>query len=348
MRITRRYAVDVMPSGAYWREPTLAEQKVDFKAIEEDEGVAVQGARLRLGLLLYAQRNLIIRWLDSARFTPVNAGRVPGFMGRQLISEFVRIRLRGYYDGTVDLNRSLDKPLKGLLQMATDRKVAAAQRAGMDFVSSVLAPIRKITATTFAANGKRLKTTTMLAGEIRAAYAKWLDLAEGRPELVDLYLVAPLDVVGMAWRTWQEKNAPISGFLEAMFRDLRAQRRIPILPVSTTQDTIVTTYNNEANNAIYEGSLRSSEIEALQYSAIRDARTCLKCYSLDGTIRPKDDYKFWGTYTPPIHLKCRCRVTPVRGDEAAINDMTPANDLLNRLTKVGSIAPGFGGYDPND
>lgn len=74
----------------------------------------------------------------------------------------------------------------------------------------------------------------------------------------------------------------------------------------------------------------------------------MACVSLDGTVRPKDDYEFWGFYTPPIHPRCRCRVIPVRSVEAGRIKPTSPDEMLKRLDKIGgSIPPGFGGYDPN-
>jgi hypothetical protein len=65
-------------------------------------------------------------------------------------------------------------------------------------------------------------------------------------------------------------------------------------------------------------------------------------------VRPKDDYEFWGFYTPPIHSMCRCRVVPVTVKEAPSIRPTSPEEMLKRLEKIGgSIPPGFGGYDPN-
>ena len=98
------------------------------------------------------------------------------------------------------------------------------------------------------------------------------------------------------------------------------------------------------NAGVYESALLDSEVAMLQFSALKDSATCSRCRSLDGTIRPKDDYSFWGFYTPPIHPRCRCSVVPVKGSEQQPTDKEVVDKLLDSIGQ--GMPPGFGGYDP--
>jgi SPP1 gp7 family putative phage head morphogenesis protein len=89
------------------------------------------------------------------------------------------------------------------------------------------------------------------------------------------------------------------------------------------------------NDGVTEQASRDADVVAFFYTAIRDSRTCSRCRSLDGIIRPKAD-PLWQTITPPNHHRCRCRKVPITRYEKYRE--TP----LSRVPKV-QPAEGFGG-----
>jgi SPP1 gp7 family putative phage head morphogenesis protein len=339
----RRYAVDLVPAGCYWRDLTPAESKLDFAAIEAADGAALQGSRMRLGLLLQAQRNAVILRTRSERFSPMLARTTPAYLARQIANEFVRIHARGYADGVRQHNEaSPGKPISGPGQSGTDRLVSEARAAGYGFARKVFAPVAKSLVDAFALTGQRVKEQPKLEAEIRTAYAKWLEPTQG--DASEIRLATPLDVLEIGYEAWEQRNSPITGFLDVLFREM--PEGAEQLTASATTAEISTERQRLLNAAVFESGLKDAATESYQFSAIRDSRTCAYCLSLDGVVRPKDDFTFWGFYTPPIHQRCRCSlITVLKSEKLTPTQSAEVDRLLESIG--GKVPPGFGGYDPS-
>jgi hypothetical protein len=332
----RTLELDLVPADAYWRDPTVSEARLDFAAMEEADGKALHGSRLRLGILLGAQRNAVILRTRSTRFSPALARFTPAFMGRQIAREFVRIHARGYSDGLAQAGAT-----DGPGQRGTDRLVAEAKTAGYAFTERVLAPVRRSIVDAFALTGQRVKPQEQLEAEIRTAYAKWIEPAPDGIQPAELRFASPL---GLLYKTWEQKNSPISAYLDVLFGAFKDEG-LPQLTTSTLSRVVSTERNRLLNAGVYESALLDEEVEYLQYSNLRDGhKVCGFCGRLDGIVRPKNDYTFWGFYTPPVHDSCMCFTVAVKGQEQQPTDKKVVDDLLESV--FGKMPPGFGGYDP--
>lgn len=344
----RRWEVDLVPADAYWRDLTPAENRLDFSAIEAADGEALHGSRLRLGLLLQAQRNAVIVRTRSPRFSPQTARTTPVYLARQIANEFVRIHARGYYDGVAQHNRASEgKPIAGPGSTGTDRLVNEARAAGYGFARKVFAPVQRSLVDAFALSGLRVKDQAKLEAEIRTAYTRWLEPSQAK--VSEIRLASPLDVLNVAYRTWEQRNSPVSAFLEVLFGEMPEGPEQ--LTASATMAEVSTERQRLLNAAVFESGLKDADTESYQFSALREgkvfaANVCRTCRALDGTIRPKTDFTFWGFYTPPIHPRCRCSLVTVRHAD----NLTPTeNAEVDRLLEsIGQkVPPGFGGYDPS-
>lgn len=335
----RRFSLDLVPEDCYWRPLSPCEQRIDFSAVEEADGKALHGSRLRLGVLLAAQRNAVILRTRSPRFSPRMARVTPSFMGRQIAREFIRIHARGYSDG-MRLFGNGDT----LKTLATDRLMAEAKAAGYAFVDKVMAPVRRSIVDTYALTGRRVKPQPTLEAEIRTAYAKYLEPAPAGTKPVEIRMATPL---GIEYATWEQRNSPISAYLDVLFREFEdTEAGLPQMTASATTAEISTERQRLLNAGIYESGLQDEATEAFQFSAIMDGATCRSCRSLDGVVRPKDDFEFWGFYTPPIHPRCRCSLISVtQRDAQKVTEKGVVDDLLGSV--FGKMPPGFGGYDPS-
>lgn len=331
----RTLCVDLVPADAYWRDPTVSEARLDFAAMEEADGKALHGSRLRLGILLGAQRNAVILRTRSPRFGPMLARSTPAFLGRQIAREFVRIHARGYSDGMREAGAT-----EGPGQRGTDRLVSEAKTAGYAFTDRVMAPVRRSIQDAFAITGQRVKPQGQLEAEIRTAYSKIIEPAPDTTQPVEIRFATPL---GIAYKAWEVRNSPISAYLDVLFQAFEGDG-LPQLTTSTLSRVVSTERNRLLNAGVYETALLDEEVEYLQFSALRDGRTCAQCRALDGTVRPKNDYSFWGFYTPPIHDSCRCSAVPVKGKEQQPTEKKVVDGLLESV--FGKMPSGFGGYDP--
>ena len=348
MKITRKFEAQLIPADAYWREPTRYESKIDFAAIEESEGEAIHGHRLRLGLLLHAQREAIVRWTRSPRFSAASARRVPKWFSWQIGNEFVRIWARGYWDGLEEYGRQIESAGEDpaglrLSEAATRRLIENAWTSGRAFAEKVLAPVRMIADRAFGADGARILPPDRIEGEIRTAYARWIEPSDRKVDVSEIRLASPLDILKTSWRSWQQRNSPIAAWLDWTIGSIKDEGgEIPILSETATKRDVLTERNRQRVAAVYESGLSDPDVAYYQYSAMRDSRTCSLCRSLDGTIRPKDD-EFWYTATPPMHQSCRCDLVTIVKKEAA--KVTPIKSVDRRGWE--KIPAGFGGYDPS-
>jgi SPP1 gp7 family putative phage head morphogenesis protein len=341
----RTLEIDLVPQGCYWRDPTVPEECMDFAAMERAEGEAMHGARLRLGLMLWAQREAVVRWTRGPNFGPAKARSVPRFFGRQIAREFVRISARAYSDGMVQFREAVGSGPTSLSVSDTDRLVRDAWARGQSFVSGVLHPVSQALAGAYA-TGRRVKPQDQLEAEIRTAYVRYLEVGK-RVDPSEINLATPLTI---AYRTWEKRNSPISAFLRVLLgQGEDVLDGSPQLTDNATRAIVGTERGRLTNASVWESALKEETVEALQYSALRDGRTCAKCRSLDGVVRPKDDFAFWGVYTPPLHPVCgeRCRLIPVKISQRKSAPVTSGDRLDEIKRTVGpQIQPGFGGYDP--
>ncbi len=344
----RRFAATLVPAGAYWRDPLATEQKIDFGALEEAEGEAIHGSRLRLGLLLHAQREALIRWTRSPRFNASSARRMPLWFSAQIGNEFIRIRARGYYEGVAQHNAEAERAggkasVPGLSEASTTRLIENAWTAGRQFAAYVLAPVRVIVQSAFGVDGRRIKPQERLEQEIRSAYARWIMGASFPVDRSEIHLATPLDVMRIAYQTWQQRNLPIVAWLDYMVEEMTGNgTAVPILTDNATKSVVLTERMRQVNAARYESGLKDVQVEAYQFSAMMDERTCAVCRRLDGIIRPKRD-EFWYSATPPMHDKCRCVLSQVMTWEKA----TPTEDAIIRELNFEKVPVGYGGYDPS-
>jgi SPP1 gp7 family putative phage head morphogenesis protein len=261
----------------------------------------------------------------------------PGFLGRQIAREFIRIHARGYSDGLTEAGAT-----EGPGQLGTDRLVSEAKAAGYAFTERVMAPVRRSIQDAFAINGIRVKAQPQLEAEIRTAYARFIEPAPDGLQPAEMRFASPL---GLEYKTWEAKNSPISAYLDVLFKTFASDESgLPQLTTSTLSRVVSTERNRLLNAGVYETALLDEEVEYLQFSALKDGRTCWRCLSLDGTVRPKNDYKFWGSYTPPIHDSCRCSAVPVKGQEQKPTEKQVVDKLLESIGQ--GMQPGFGGHDP--
>jgi hypothetical protein len=268
----------------------------------------------------------------SPRFSPALARFTPAFLGRQIAREFVRIHARGYSDGMREAGAT-----DGPGQRGTDRLVSEAKAAGYAFTDRALASVRRSIQDAFTITGQRVKPQEQLEAEIRTAYAKVIEPApETQP--IEIRFATPL---GIAYKAWEIRNSPISAYLDVLFEAF-AGDGLPQLTTSTLSRVVSTERNRLLNAGVYETALLDEEVEYLQYSALMGA--CPKCKTLDKTVRPKNDYSFWGFYTPPIHPSCRCSAVPVKGQEQQPTEREVVDKLLDSIGQ--GMPPGFGGYDP--
>jgi SPP1 gp7 family putative phage head morphogenesis protein len=339
--LTRTYEVDLVPAESYWRTPTVQEARLDFARIEQADGAAIHGSRLRLGLLLHAQQEAVIRFTRSDRFRAGTARVLPPFMRDSISREWIRIDGRAYYDGLMQYRESVPRTkAPDLSDTGSMRLRDDAILRGRMFADKVLSTIRKIVTDAFLPDGSRVKPQEQLEAEIRTAYAKWIEPAPKvkQPEF-------HMGLLEIGWEAWQQRMSPVTAFLDTLFRVTKEGPGAVQLTLNATRSEVATERGRVLNSAVYSQGLKDELVEAYQFSAIRDSRTCAQCLSLDKVIRPKNDYSFWGFYTPPLHSSCRCDLIPVLiSDHAKMTDPEERDSVLEKIG--GKVPPGFGGYIP--
>jgi len=78
----------------------------------------------------------------------------------------------------------------------------------------------------------------------------------------------------------------------------------------TVARTSIQTFNNSVNHDVWSNHL--DLIDAWEWVAVLDSRTCPTCAPLDGSVKKKrSEFPF----APPAHPNCRCQVMPYWEDE---------------------------------
>lgn len=352
--ITRTLEPQLVPGGAYWREAHPTERKLDFQAMEEAEGSAIHGSRLRMGLLLRAQRDATLQWIQGSRFTPGGVRALPRFMSGQIGNEIARVQARGYQDGLKQFSESSRRAAEsagrsggslstaGLGSAAARRLIENAWKSGNLLSDRIQLPVRQLLHNAFGADGQRLLPLEAIEGQIRTAYGRWVEDAPSSVTPAEVRLATPLDEE-TTWSTWETRNLPIAAWLRQTADQLAIDGEpIPQLSETATKAILVTERNRQRNAAVYESGLKTEAVAAYRYSAIRDPRTCEFCLARDGITLPKRS-PWWYWNIPPMHACCRCDLVQVMLFEDA--DLTPSDDAWAIGTQ--KVPAGFGGFDPN-
>lgn len=354
----RRNSLDLVPEGAYWREPTRVEAKVDWQRVEAEEGDALETARIAIALALTIQMEDVIEQVTDQRF------RIRSSTLRvdtaDVETAFVRLSLQGYVDGQLQLHNSLRRSIVGykmpdtvgLTAAGTQDMIELASRMGRKFALGILDGIQLVLDSAMIDG----KDTTQIVAEIRSRYAQFIELKEAPQGRLEAARVKPKGETPKVatrrrgrrmkvrdreqYQQWQNQYLPFSKRMRQTMDGYLAEARIPRLAKKQASDWLLTEYTRAVNHGITQGALADPDVVQITYTSMRDGKVCPVCDSLDGVTRAKDD-QFWGQATPPMHPKCRCyKVAVTRQDRVPV---TPKKDLPD----LDSVSPGWGGYDPN-
>ncbi len=180
----RRFAVEAVPSSAYWRDPLDAELKVDFAALEVSEGRLLEGASLRFALIVSGHMAWVLDWIRRPGFGPAALRNPPAeLMADEFGAELTRIFVRSYWEGTETYARWLGRqatiegrtpgavtPAIGLTPQAINKMRQNAYQLAIGITRGIWSRLAPVIESAFAPNGQRLKTTEQIDGEIRSIY----------------------------------------------------------------------------------------------------------------------------------------------------------------------------------
>jgi hypothetical protein len=338
------------------RDLTPHEQKVDWRSMQVEDALAVQGGRLRLGLILAAQMEALIDWIRRPAFSMNRLNSIPEsvMLTREIKREFLRQYLRAYFDGSEAYlkwkNRYLRERGKAELQDQVivtfgDREVnyfaRFADRLGQAAIHSIETRIMPALESTWSPNGTRIKSAEDLEGELRSIYANNLiEKAEVPRDAQILELARRMKIRNRAqYDKWQKRKVPFSKWIGQSAADIAAGKYPPAqLQKHLSTRWLRTERTRFHSHGVLDAVRDDQDVQWLQFSA--GDEPCPICTARDGTIRRKDD-DFWAFNTPPLHHGCTdCRLVPIFRDERV--RVTAKKDI----PAPDDIPDGYGLYDP--
>lgn len=182
----RRFAVDLIPPTAYWRDPLDVEQKIDFAALEIEEGRLLQGASLRLALIVAGHMEWVLDWIYRPNFGPASLRNPPSeVMADEFGAELTRVFLRSYWEGTESYARWMgrqdaiegrppraDDPPVGLTPRAISKMRANANQLAIGITRGIWSRLAPVIESAFAPDGTWTKTRAQIEAEIRSIYGR--------------------------------------------------------------------------------------------------------------------------------------------------------------------------------
>jgi len=182
----RRYAVELVPATAYWRDPLDVEQKIDFAQMEIDEGRALQGASLRFGLIVAGHMAWMLDWISRDSFGPASLRTPPAeVMSDEFGAELARIFVRSYWEGTETFARWMgrqdaiegrspraDVPPIGLTPRSIAKMRENAHQLAIGITRGIWSRLAPVIESAFAPDGSWVKNRAQIEAEIRSIYGR--------------------------------------------------------------------------------------------------------------------------------------------------------------------------------
>lgn len=371
----RKAADRIIPPWNYTRPETRHETKLDWRKMEIEHGLALQGARMRLGIILAAQMESLVRWVRSPQFTERRLNRIPEkvLLAHEIRREFLRFYVRAYFDGAEAShtwkNRYLREraltPQEGETIVTFDdaligRLARHADRLGTAAIHAIETRIMPVLESTWSPDGSRIKSAEDLERELRTVYAKAfiqkadvprgtdvLDLAEA------ILLARPPHLKGLPagkrrmkvrdraqYERWQRQRIPHTKFIKQTAAEIKAGR-YPGAEINRGLGSrwLGTERSRFHSHGVVDQARADTDVTHYQYSA-RGENPCPICSARDGVIRRKDD-SYWAMNTPPMHHGCEhCVLVPIYREERM--KVTPKKELPSG----DDVPDGYGTYNP--
>lgn len=366
----RAFAVDLIPSGAYWRDQETEESFYDFASVEAEEGRDIQGTRIRLGVILAAMMERHVDWIRA--LSPGRNPSPPAYFEREVGREFFRLSTLAWFRGTTDVRRTVSRalgepqspPSVVLSAGGVSRLEVRSYQTGRALCRVIADAIGQVAVSAFGPDGSRVKGPDELEEEVRTYYASSWITPGPRPDpsgpgLLELacFEDETVELAGRRmkvrdqdqYRRWQKGRIPFSKWIKQAIEDIEAEN---LAPPQITPGMARTWLVTERTRYRAEGAIAEAEADArigsLMFSTMRDDSVCPKCGIRDKVIRPVGDL-WWSRNRPPLHFRCRCDVIPVLRKWAK-KAVTGAKSWLKvtpkrSLPKDDDLQPGFGSYD---
>jgi SPP1 gp7 family putative phage head morphogenesis protein len=379
IRLATAPGIDTGParkaSWNYKRENTRHETKLDWRKMEVEHGLAMQGARMRLGIILAAQMESLVRWVRSPQFTERRLNRIPEkvLLANEMRREFLRFYIRAYFDGAEAYRIWKGRYLRERGLTVHDSEVVVtfddalvgrlarhAERLGTAAIHAIETRIMPALESAWSPDGTRVKSADDLEKELRTIYANAfieksdvpkgtnvLDLAEA------ILLARPPHLKGLPpgkrrmkvrdraqYERWQRNRIPHTKFIKQTAAEImEGVYDAPAMKRGLTSRWLGTERARFHSHGVIDQGRTDADVTHYQYSA-RGENRCPICDARDGIIRRKDD-SYWALNTPPMHHGCEhCTLVPIYRDERV--KVTAKKELPSG----DDVPDGYGTYDP--
>lgn len=354
--VARKHSIDLVPASCYWRDPTPSEaRKVDFAAIEAEEGRDLEEFRQVLGIILARSMEDHVAW--SNRLTAGRTPDPPALFVKEYSRVFWNLLVQSFGRGATEVQRQASRfygteqqeSFVELTSFALRVYEKRSQLLGQAFADAIVRQIRPIMSDAFVgtteiydAEERERQIRTVYAGLVERSSSETIELVGEHESIEEIHFAGRrMKVRNRAqYEKWQKHRKPYSQWIKQSAEDLRAQSLAPPhLTPAQAKAWLVTERTRYRTAGAREEAKFDPRVKWIQYVAIRDGKTCSKCKRRDGTIRPKDD-AFWKRNNPPLHWHCRCDLIVVFREERL--RVTPKR----KLPGADDLQPGFGAYSP--